>query len=93
MSDSAAPSGRTVDRDDTTCDEFVEMEFTGLALSASDGATVRITDVQEPNSFGGWGYRIWSGYPTESDVGIVETLDEAKTAAESFMPGYQEAKR
>jgi len=93
MPNPATPSGWTVDRDDTTYDEFVEMEFTRLAYTASDGTTVRITDVQEPNSFGGWGYLIRTDDPTESDIGLVETLDEAKTIAESFMRSYQEADR
>lgn len=83
------PAGWNLDLEETTYDSHVEMEFTRIAYTAADGTTVRIATVQEPNSFGGWGYLVWVGAPSRKELGLVETLPEAGELASSFMRDHE----
>lgn len=69
------------------------MEFTRIAYTATDGVTVRISNVQEPNSFGGWGYLVWTDQLTEGNLGLVETLNDAQEIAETYMREYTVSSR
>lgn len=72
-----------------TEDSVIEKAFTRMAYTADDGTVVRIATVQEPNSFGGWGYLIWTVGSDAGELGLVETLDEAKELADDYMQTYE----
>lgn len=87
------PAGWDLDLDDTTYDSHVEKAFTRIAYTATDGTTVRIASVQEPNSVGGWGYLVWVATPSQAELGLVETLPEARELARSFMRNHEVGER
>jgi len=63
-------------------------EYTRIAYAADDGTVVRIATVQEPNSFGGWGYLVWTVGSGAGELGLVETLGEATDLAAEYMRSY-----
>lgn len=74
---------------DATEDSVIEKAFTRIAYTASDGTVARIAIVQEPNSFGGCGYLVWTIGSDAGELGLVETLDEAKELADDYMQTYE----
>jgi len=61
-------------------------EYTRIVYEHETGdQAVRISDVQEPNSFVGWRYLVRATGETTERLGIVEDLDAAKERAQAFM--------
>jgi len=82
----ALPSGwaQTVDR--TEYDRFMDREYTTVVFEhETTGQRVIVSEVQEPNSFGGWGYLVHVSDPAHGQLGLVEDLDTAVGLAEDFM--------
>lgn len=79
------PDGWTERFEETTYHDHMDREYTKVAYESEDGTTVHVSDVQEPNSFGGWGYLIRTDEPGKGSLGLVESLDEAKEVAYSYM--------
>lgn len=63
----------------------MDREYTRIACESEDGTIVRISDVQEPNSFGGWGYFVRSDELGSNPLGLVSDLDNAKELALTYM--------
>lgn len=83
------PSGWELEFEVTYYDGVMERDYTRLEYRhAASGNAVRITDVQEPNSFEGWRYLVRVTGPDHVTLGTVEELEEAKDLALEFMEGY-----
>jgi len=67
-------------------DSFMNREYTKIVFTHSPTERkLMINDVQEPNSFGGWGYLIHVNSPEHGELGLVEDLQTAKEIALDFM--------
>lgn len=67
-------------------DPIMNREYTRIAYTHTDrDLTLRITDVQEPNSFGGWGYFVRVNGTEPMELGLVEDLEDAKSIAFEYM--------
>lgn len=76
----------------TAYDGFIDQEYPRVVYSHDDrNLLVRITRVQEPNKFGGWGFLVWTMGEHREELGIVESLDDAKDSALEFMREYESA--
>lgn len=72
--------------DRTVYDSFVDREYTRIGYRRTDGGQeLRIFDVQEPNKFGGWGYLVVARGRVAKDLGLVESLEQARELAKEFM--------
>lgn len=79
----------------TEYDELMDREYESRLYEHETGnATVSINEVQEPNEFEGWGYRVIgevdaddSGH--EEKVGLYEDLDDAREGAREYMRDYE----
>ncbi|RKD88654.1 hypothetical protein [Halopiger aswanensis] len=72
--------------DRTIYDPIMNREYTRIAYTHTDqNLTLRITDVQEPNSFGGWGYFVRVNGTEPAELGLVEDLEDAKSIAFEYM--------
>lgn len=75
---------QTVER--TEFDPFMDREYTTVIFEhAPTDRRVIVNEVQEPNSFGGWGFLVHVTDPTYGELGLVEDLDAARGLAEDFM--------
>ncbi|WP_435065762.1 hypothetical protein [Halobaculum sp. EA56] len=80
------PDGWEQTLDRSNFDSFMDREYTTVAFVHSPtGRKVIINDVQEPNSFGGWGYLIHVTDPEYGELGLVEDLQTAREIAHEFM--------
>lgn len=69
-------------------------EYTRIVYQHESGDQyVRISDVQEPNRFGGWGYLVRATGETADGLGLVEDLETAQDRAGAFMTAYDSADR
>lgn len=67
-------------------DSYMDREYTTVAFVHSPTERkVIINDVQEPNSFGGWGYLVHVTDPEYGELGLVEDLQTAREIAHEFM--------
>ncbi|HET7324515.1 MAG TPA: hypothetical protein VFJ06_09300 [Halococcus sp.] len=74
----------------TAYDGFIDQEYPRVVYSHDDrDLLVRITRVQEPDKFGGWGFLVWTTGEHREELGIVESLDDAKDSAIEFMRKYE----
>lgn len=65
-------------------DSFLEREYTRIAYSDGE-RTVYISDVQEPNKFGGWGFLVRVQGGENRQLGLVEDLQDAREIAHEYM--------
>lgn len=85
MGSESLPDGWQCRFENTTYDGNMDREYTRIHYVSEDGVSVRISNVQEPNSFGGWGYLVWTDIPGREPLALVEALEAAKEEARSFM--------
>lgn len=83
----SVPEGWTLVRD-VTHKSRIDREYTRIAYATDDGTVVRIATVQKPNSFGGWGYLVWTVGSGAGELGLVETLGEVTDLAAEYMRRY-----
>jgi hypothetical protein len=76
--------------DETRFERHNAREYTRIVYEhESDGQAVRISDVQEPNSFVGWRYLVRATGETTERLGVVGDLETAKERAHAFMTTYE----
>ncbi|WP_128906021.1 hypothetical protein [Halorubrum amylolyticum] len=84
------PAGWDCVTEHTNYDSIMDREYTTVAYEHADtGRKVFINDVQEPNSFGGWGYLVRADGPKYGELGLVEDIESAKELAMEFMNEYE----
>jgi hypothetical protein len=72
---------------------FMDREYTTIIYEyGSSDLRVFINDVQEPNSFGGWGYLVHANDITHGDLGLVEDIESATELAIELMEEYSESR-
>lgn len=81
----ALPDGWDKQFEKTAYDSGMNREYTRIAYESEDGIIVRISDVQEPNSFDGWGYLVRTDELGSGPLGLVADIDDAKELAETYM--------
>jgi hypothetical protein len=87
----ALPSGWTQTVGRSTYDRFMDREYTTVIFEhASTDRRVTVNEVQEPNSFGGWGYLVHVSDPTHGELGLVDDLETAVGLAEQFMESHSQ---
>lgn len=79
------PEGWDLVLENESYDSAMGREYTAIAYASQDETMVRIVEVQEPNSFGGWGFLVWVPGTNGEKLGLVDSLDEAQDIAFSFM--------
>jgi hypothetical protein len=80
------PRGWNLAFESTTYQEFAERQYTRIRYDRSDGeGSVFVHDVQEPNSYGGWGYLVHATGTDGGNLGLVDDLEAAKDLAAEFM--------
>lgn len=80
------PSGWEQTLERSHFDSFMDREYTTITFVHSPtGRKVIINDVQEPNSFGGWGYLVHVTDPKYGELGLVEDLQTARELAHEFI--------
>lgn len=85
---SSLPDGWQCTRDKTRYHSFMDREYTKIAYENSEsGQEILISDVQEPNSFGGWGYLVRVLGPDGGELGLVEDVETARELAIDYMQG------
>lgn len=89
-SEQAVPNQWHLKEECTVYDGFINQEYPRVVYSHDDcHLLVRITRVQEPNRFGGWGFLVWTVGEHREELGIVESFDDAKDSALEFMREYE----
>jgi hypothetical protein len=64
----------------------MDREYTKIAYQNSNSpCQVFVSNVQEPNKFGGWGYLVWVRGLGGGELGLVEDLDTARELAMEYM--------
>jgi hypothetical protein len=91
MQDSESlPEGWTAVTDRTEHQSFIDREYTTITFEHREtGRRVYVNDVQEPNSFGGWGYLVRADGRDHGELGLVEDLESARELAVEFMRTYE----
>ncbi len=85
----AVPDVWEVTLEATRFEDYHAREYTRVVYEYADGhQAVRISDVQEPNSFVGWRYLVRATGDTDERLGVVEDLETAKERATAFMAAY-----
>jgi hypothetical protein len=80
------PNGWECTRDETRFDSRMDREYTKIAYQDSTASReVFVSNVQEPNKFGGWGYLVWVRGKGGGELGLVEDLDSARELAIDYM--------
>ncbi|MFB6202451.1 MAG: hypothetical protein ABEI98_10635 [Halorhabdus sp.] len=75
----------------TESDSVMDREYTTLSfVHPPTEQTVIINEVQEPNSFGGWGYLVHVPDPQYGELDLVDDLRTARDIALEFMDGHAE---
>lgn len=70
-------------------DPRMDREYTTVAfVHPPTGQRVIINDVQEPNSFGGWGFLVHVTGPVHGELELVEDLQTAQEVAREFMADH-----
>ncbi|WP_367176239.1 hypothetical protein [Haloarcula rubripromontorii] len=84
------PAGWNCVTDLTRHDSFMDREYTTVTYEQEGtGQRVIITDVQEPNNFGGWGFLVQSDGSDYGELGLVEDIGSARELAREFMEEYE----
>jgi len=84
------PAGWISITDRTKHQSFIDREYTTITFEHRDtGRRVYVNDVQEPNSFGGWGYLVRADGRDHGELGLVEDLESARELAVKFMRTYE----
>lgn len=85
------PGGWEQELDRIQFDSFMDREYTTLVFTNSlTEQKLMIHDIQEPNSFEGWGYLVHVTDPKHGKLDIVEDLESAREIAVEFMSGHSE---
>ncbi|SDR25750.1 hypothetical protein [Natronobacterium texcoconense] len=80
------PENWELELEQTTYDPIMEREYTRIAYTHADrDVTLRVSDVHEPNSFGGWGYFVRVNGSESAELALVEELEEARSIAFEYM--------
>jgi len=80
------PDGWQCTRDEARYHSFMDREYTTIAYEdAESNRKILISDVQEPNSFGGWGYLVRVLGPDGGQLGLVEDVETARELALDYM--------
>lgn len=83
------PTGWNLAFETTAYQQFAERQYTRIRYDRSDGeGSVFVHDVQEPNSFGGWGYLVHASGTDGGTLGLVDDLEEATELAAEFMANH-----
>jgi hypothetical protein len=84
------PAGWTSVTDRTKHQSFIDREYTTITFEHREtGRRVYVNDVQEPNSFGGWGYLVRADGHDHGELGLVGDLESARELALEFMRMYE----
>jgi hypothetical protein len=84
------PEDWTAVMDRTEHQSFIDREYTTITYEHREtGRRVYVNDVQEPNSFGGWGYLVRADGRNHGKLGLVEDLESARELALEFMRTYE----
>jgi len=88
--EAAAPPGDwKLELEQTESDSFMDREYTKLVfVHPPTGRKVIINDVQEPNSFEGWGFLVHVPDPQYGELDLVDDLRTAREVAFDFMDGH-----
>lgn len=66
-------------------DPRMERDYTRITYVDSNGTRLRISTVQEYGKLDGWGYHVSSDDPATRSLGLVESIEEAKSIAHDYM--------
>lgn len=84
------PTGWNCVTEQTNYDPLMDREYTTVIYEHTDtGRKVFINDVQEPNSFGGWGYLVRADGSDYGELSLVEDIESARDLAMEFMREYE----
>lgn len=87
----ALPGGWEQTFERAAYDRCMDREYTTLIFEQdSTDREVVVNEVQEPNSFGGWGYLVHVTDPRHGELGIVDDLEAARELAMDFMESHSE---
>jgi len=87
------PAGWNCITDQMRYDPFMDREYTTVTYEhEGTGQRVIINDVQEPNSFGGWGFLVRADGSDHGELGLIEDIESARELAVEFMQEYEPKK-